>query len=183
MVTSANSSWAWRRAVGGSIKCYKRPIEAILVFWLSEDYRTVVHKKVILPALFILTVLTVHAPRAPIPGIDSCLCPNSHLAQRRQQLWRWWCNAWSMADKERASSYQHLLLLFKWKCRKPWVPFPIPLTSNCPPVPLKPLAYSGSPWRIYLQEPGRILQRSNSHYSPLFCQGGYYLMKGTIFVW
>lgn len=100
MVTSANSPSAWRRAVGGSIKCYKRPIEAILAFWLSEDYRTVVHKKVILPALFILTVLTVHAPRAPIPGIDSCLCPNSHLAQRRQRLWRWWCNAWSMAEKK-----------------------------------------------------------------------------------
>lgn len=74
------SSW------GCSIYCYKRPIEAILAFRLSEDYRTVVHKKVILPALFILTVLTVHAPSAPIPGIDLRLCPNYHLAQIRQQL-------------------------------------------------------------------------------------------------
>lgn len=72
MVTSANSPWAWRRAVGGSIKCYKRPIEAILAFWLSEDYRTVVHKRLFfqlyLYSQYLQCMLPAHPFLALIPA-------------------------------------------------------------------------------------------------------------------
>lgn len=78
-----------------------------------------------------------------------------------------------MADKERASSYQHFLLLFKWKYQKPWVLFPTPPPSaaqlSC--------GIPWSPWRTYLKEQGRTFWSSHSHYSPLFS------VKEAIILW
>lgn len=81
--------------------------------------------------------------------------------------------AWQ--NRERASSYQHFLLLFKWKYQRPWVWFPVTPTSNCPTVPLKPMSYPRSPSRIFLNNKA-------GYYKDQILITCSYLIKVTTFV-
>lgn len=131
---------------GGCMYCYKRAIEATPASWLPEDYHTVVHKKVILPALFILTVLIVHAPHTPIPGIDLCLCPNYHVAQTRQLLLKMVMQCLECRRTRRGS-----LLISNALC------------CQDEDIALKPGANPPSPLRVHFKERGSIWWESIFH--------------------
>lgn len=113
----------------------------------------------------------MHAPSAPIPGIDLRLCPNYHLAQTRQQLLEMMMQCLEHGRTKKGPLINTSLCCLSENTRV--------LTT----VSLKPIAYPGSPFRDYLKVQGRILGGLILIKLTTFLgEGGNYLIKDAVLV-